>query len=147
MLDAVGDAKQWREVVFCGLGEPTLRLYEVLETARELRHRGAKVRLNTDGLANLVHARDVTADFEGSFDALSVSLNAQNEALYNTHCRPALPGAYDAAQEFVRRVREFVPRVTVTAIDGLPGIDVPACEARAKELGAGFRRRVLGRVG
>lgn len=146
LLDAVGE-DGFQEVVFCGLGEPTLRLYTVLEAASELRRRGARVRLNTDGLANLVHGRDVTPDLEDSIDAVSISLNAQDEETYNRHCRPPMPGAWAAVLEFAAHAREFVPRVTLTAIDGLAGVDIDACRAIAERLGVGFRRRELGKVG
>jgi TatD DNase family protein len=147
LIDAVGDPGQFDEVVFCGLGEPTLNLYIVLEAGAELRRRGARVRLNTDGLANLVHGRDVTPDLEDSIDAMSISLNAQNDDIYNLHCRPPMPGAFNAVIDFATRAREFVPDVTLTAIDGLPGVDIPACQAIADRLGVRFRRRELGKVG
>lgn len=147
LIAAAGDPSAFHEIVFCGLGEPTLRLYTVLEVGAELRQRGARVRLNTDGLANLVHGRDVTPDFEDSIDAISISLNAQNEDIYNRHCRPPKPGAYQAMLDFAARAREFVPSVTLTAIDGLAGVDIPACRAIAERLGVGFRRRELGKVG
>lgn len=147
LLAAAGDPGTWNEVVFCGLGEPTLRLYTVLEVGAELRRRGARVRLNTDGLANLVHRRDVTPDLEGSIDAVSISLNAQNEDLYIRHCRPPVRGAYEAVLDFARHAREFVPSVTLTAIDGLEGVDIAACRHIAEDLGVGFRRRELGKVG
>ena len=146
-IAAVGNPRDFQEIVFCGLGEPTLRLYTVLEAAAELRLRGARVRLNTDGLANLVHGRDVTPDLEDSIDALSISLNGQNEEVYNRHCRPPMPGAFEAVLDFAARAREFVPSVSLTAIDGLPGVDIPACRAIAERLGVGFRRRELGKVG
>jgi TatD family-associated radical SAM protein len=147
LIAAAGDTDAFQEIVFCGFGEPTLRLYTVLEAGAELRQRGARVRLNTDGLANLVHGRDVTPDLEDSIDAISISLNAQNEDLYNRHCRPPIPGAFEAVLDFTARAREFVPSVTLTAIDGLPGVDIPACRAIAERLGVGFRRRELGKVG
>jgi TatD DNase family protein len=147
LVAAAGDPSAFQEIVFCGLGEPTLRLYTVLEAGVELRQRGARVRLNTDGLANLVHGRDVTPDFEDSIDAISISLNAQNEELYNQHCRPPKPGAFDAVLDFAAHAREFVPSVTLTAIDGLAGVDIAACQAIAERLGVGFRRRELGKVG
>jgi TatD DNase family protein len=147
LIAAAGDPGAFHEVVFCGLGEPTLRLYTVLEAGAELRRRGGRVRLNTDGLANLVHGRDVTPDFEDSIDAISISLNAQNEDVYNRHCRPPMPGAFEALQDFAVRAREFVPSVILTAIDGLPGVDIGACRAIADRLGVGFRRRELGKVG
>ena len=147
ILEAVGDPHSYHEVVFCGLGEPMLRLYPLLEVAARLHSQGAHVRVNTDGLANLVYARDVTPDLEDNVDALSISLNAQNEATYNIHCRPRLAGAYAAVLDFAERARDFVPEVTLTAIDGLPGVDIAACERIAQYLGVNFRRRVLDEVG
>jgi len=147
LIAAAGDPRAFQEIVFCGLGEPTLRLYTVLETGTELRRRGGRVRLNTDGLANLIHGRDVTPDFEDSIDAISISLNAQNEDIYNRHCRPPMPGAFEALLDFATRAREFVPNVSLTAIEGLPDVNIPACQAIAERLGVGFRRRELGKVG
>lgn len=147
ILDAVGDPRGYHEVVFCGLGEPMLRLYPLLEVAARLRGQGARVRVNTDGLANLVYGRDVTPDLENNIDALSISLNAQNEATYNIHCRPKLTGAYAAVLDFAERARDFVPEVTLTAIDGLAGVDIAACERIARDMGVNFRRRVLDEVG
>jgi len=135
------------EVVFCGFGEPTLRLDVVLETAARLKAGGARVRVNTDGLANLVHGRDVTPELAGRVDALSISLNAQDEATYVRLCRPTLPGSYAAMQEFARLAKGFVPEVTLTAIDGLDRVDIAACERIARQLGVAFRRRFIDRVG
>ncbi|UCE88944.1 MAG: radical SAM protein [Pseudomonadota bacterium] len=147
LVAAVGDLARYREVVFCGLGEPTLRLDVLLEVARRLKERGAHVRINTDGLANLVHGRDVTTEFAGLIDSVSVSMNAQDAPTYERHCRPKLEGAFDAILDFVRKVKVHVPEVTLTAIDGLPGVDIDACQRTADELGVSFRRRVLDVVG
>ena len=147
LVAAVGDPAQYNEIVFCGLGEPTLRLVTVLEVARRLHGRGARIRINTDGLANRVHDRDVTPEMAGIIDALSVSLNAQDELTYFRHCRPKLPGSYDAVLDFVRCARAHVPDITLTAIDGLAGVDIPACKKIAEELGVKFRARVLDEVG
>jgi TatD DNase family protein len=147
LIDAVGDPAQYEEIVFCGLGEPTLRLDVLFEVADALHGRGARLRLNTDGLAGLVHGRDVTPELSGRIDALSVSLNAQDESTYDRHCRPGAKGAYPALLRFVARARAHVPDITVTAIDGLEGVDVEACEKIARELGVKFRRRVLDEVG
>lgn len=147
LIAAIGDPARYREVVFCGLGEPTLRLEVLLAVAREVKRRGGRTRVNTDGLANLVHGRDVTPEFEGVIDTLSVSLNAQNEDVYDRHCRPKRPGSYPAMLDFVRRATRHVPRVMVSALDGLEGVDIAACERIAAELGAQWRGRVLDEVG
>lgn len=147
VLAAVGDPARYREIVFCGLGEPTLRLETLLETAAALKQRGARIRLNTDGLANRVHGSDVTAALGGCIDALSVSLNAQDAPTYDRHCRPPSAGAYAAVCDFVRCARRHIPDITLTAIDGLDGVDITACRARAERLGVSFRRRILDQVG
>lgn len=147
IIAAVGNPGDYREIVFCGLGEPTLRLYTLLEVVSQIRTRAKRIRINTDGLANLVYERDVSPDLEGLIDALSISLNAQNAEIYEQHCRPSVPGTYEAMLDFVKRARDFVPEITLTAIDGLPGVDIKACEKIARHLGVRFRRRVLDEVG
>ncbi len=147
VLAAIGDPANDREIVFCGLGEPTLNLPVLLEVARALKAQGKYIRLNTDGLANLVYGRDVTPELAEVVDAVSISMNAQDEATYDRHCRPKQAGAFQAMQDFARRAGERGMAVTLTAIDGLDGVDIAACEQIAVRLGAGFRRRVLDVVG
>ncbi len=147
LLKAVGDPGDFQEVVFCGLGEPTLRLATLVKVGRTLRQRGARVRLDTNGLANQYHGRDVTPELATAVDAISISLNAQDEATYERYCRPKQPGAYAALLDFIKRAREPIPDVTVTAIDGLEGVDIAACARIAADLGVKFRRRLLDQIG
>jgi TatD family-associated radical SAM protein len=147
ILAAIEDPAAYREVVFCGFGEPTLRLKVLLETATHIRQLGGRVRVNTDGLANLVHKRDVLPELGACVDALSVSLNAQDPETYERHCRPALPGSHAAVLDFLERAPRWIGDVTATAIDGLAGVDIDACERLAQERGVLFRRRVLDVVG
>ena len=147
IVAAAGDPADYAELVFCGLGEPTLRLEVMLEVARRMKARGAHIRVNSDGLANLVHGRDVTPEFAGVVDALSISMNAHDEATYERHCRPRHADSFTAMLEFARLARRHVPEVTMTAIDGLEGVDIIACRHIAQRLGVGFRRRVLDVVG
>jgi len=148
LVDAVGDPSGFGAIVFCGLGEPLLRLETVLEVADRLKRQGApKIRVNTDGLANLVSGKDVTPLLEGVIDALSISLNAHDAETYDRHCRPRRPGSFEAVLEFARLAHDHVPEVTLTAIAGLDGVDIAACERLAREIGVGFRRRELDVVG
>lgn len=147
VIAAIGDPSIYREVVFCGYGEPTLRLKLVLEVAEYIKTRGGKVRINTDGLANLTHKRNVLPEMAGRVDSLSVSLNAQNAEVYDRHCQPTLRGSYEAVLDFLREAPRYVPEVTASAIDGLEGVDIEACRALAERLGVRFRRRVLDMVG
>jgi len=149
IMAAVGDVSRWREIVFCGFGETTLRFETMKEVARRLRALGVtRIRLDTDGLANFVHERDVTPELAGLVDAVSVSLNAPDPATYVKLVRPGKPGdAFGGVQDFIRRVKRYVPDVTATVV-GLPNLDVEACRRIAEdELGVKFRVREYDVVG
>ncbi|MCM1511727.1 MAG: TatD family nuclease-associated radical SAM protein [Oxalobacter formigenes] len=143
LVVAAGDPAGYDEVVFCGMGEATMRLDVLLEAARRLREKGARLRLNTSGVANIEHGRDVAPELARYIQSVSVSLNAQNEEVYNRHCRPKRPGTYASVLGFIRSAKAAGADVTVTAVDGLPGVDIAACAAMAAEMGVKFRRRVL----
>ena len=82
IVASISDPARYAEVVFCGYGEPTLRLKVLLEVARWIKAHGGRVRVNTDGLANLVHKDDTLPLLAECVDALSVSMNAQNAEIY-----------------------------------------------------------------
>lgn len=147
IIAAIGDPTAYTEVVFCGYGEPTLRLKVLLEVARWIKAHGGRVRVNTDGLANRVHKRNVLPEMQGLVDSLSVSMNAQNAQVYARHCRPQLPGSFEAMLDFLALAPRYIPQVTATAIEGLEGVEMAACERLAHERGVRFRRRQLDRVG
>ena len=147
ILAAIDQPARYREVVFCGFGEPTLRLKVLLETSRHIRAGGGRVRLNTDGLANLVHKRDVLPEMASCIDALSVSMNAQDPDVYDRHCRPTLAGSYGAMLDFLGRAPRHITEVSASAIDGLDGVDIAGCARLADRLGVQFRRRELDIVG
>ncbi len=147
IIDRLGDVASVEEVVFCGFSEPTLRLKVLLEVAQFVRSAGGRVRVNTDGLGNLVHRRNILPELASCVDALSISLNAQNQAVYDRHCQPGLPGAYEALREFITQAPHYIPDVTVTAIHGLDGVDIDACRTIARQAGVKFRQRELDVVG
>lgn len=141
MVAAAGDPRAYRTIVFTGPGEPTVRLYDVLEAARRIRYQGGVIRIDTNGLANLVHGRDVTPDLEGIVDALSVSLNAQDAETYDFYCRPQQPDSYTAVLDFIERASLYVPDIALTAVDGLPKVDMEACRRLSNRIGARFLPR------
>jgi len=147
IIAAIGDPTDYEEVVFCGFGEPTLRLKVLKAVAGWIKEQGGRVRLNTDGLGSLVNKRNILPELEGLVDSVSVSLNAQDAEVYDRHCRPQLKGSWQAVLDFLAEAPQYIPRVTATAIDGLEGVDIKACERLARELGVGFRRRELDKVG
>jgi cyclic pyranopterin phosphate synthase len=137
------------EVVFTGLGEPTRRLDVLLEVTRRLVRSGvSRVRLDTDGLANLREGRDVTPELAAAgLAALVVSLNAPDAATYLRLC-PNRHGqaAWEAVREFIRAGVRHVPEVHASFV-AVPGLVMEDCRMAAEELGAGFRWRPYDRVG
>lgn len=132
------------EVVFVGLGEPTLALDAVLAGVEWAHRRGLPTRLNTNGQGELLNpGRDVVAELAAAgLRAASVSLNAPDEATYDRLCRPLVTPAFAAVTAFVRRAVEAGIDVTATVVD-LPEVDKQAAAALAADLGASFRVRRL----
>lgn len=147
IIRLINDPTQYAEIVFCGYGEPTLRLKDLLKVARAVKAKGGHTRINTDGLANRVHKRDVTREMAECIDALSISLNAQDEATYNRHCEPSLKGSHAEVLSFIEAAAKVIPDVSATAIDGLEGVDVEQCATLTEARGAKFRARYLDLVG
>lgn len=147
ILEAIGEAKP-SELVFCGLGEPTLRLEVVKKVAAEVKKRGLKVRLCTNGEGSLLNKRDIVPELVGLVDVLSVSLNAPDKETYNRICRPSDPDrAFDAVIEFIKKSRELLPEVVVSSVDLPEGVDMESVRDLAKSLGVQFRLRPYNMLG
>ena len=148
ILTAVGDPKKYGEIVFCGFGEPLLRLDLVKTVAAELKKEGAKIRIDTDGQANLVYGRNILPEMKGLVDAVSVSLNAENAQKYHRLCRsPFGEKGFEGVLDFLREAKKVIPEVTATALT-MPGVDLEACRKLAEEeLGVKFRPRAYDEVG
>ncbi|WP_223668821.1 TatD family nuclease-associated radical SAM protein [Kangiella shandongensis] len=147
VIATLPDLMNYKEVVFCGYGEPTLRLKQLLAIARYCKKYGIRTRLNTDGLGNVVHKRDIIPELAEVVDSVSISLNAQDTETYTNHCQPQLKSAYLAVHQFIRRAVDFFAEVRVTAIEGLEGVDIEQCRTIAERYGATFVPRYLDKVG
>ncbi len=147
LIKEIGDPGRYAEIVFCGYGEPLLRIEVVKAVAAEVKRLGGKVRIDTNGHANLIHKRNVVPELAGLVDAISVSLNAQNAELYNKISQPSFGiETYGAVKEFIREAKKYIPDVTVTVVS-LSEVDIDACRKIADELGAKFRVREYNVVG
>jgi len=147
VLKTLDGSGRCREVVFCGYGEPTLRIKFLVEVARILRARGIRTRLNTNGHGNLIHRRSIVQDLVGLMDEVSVSLNAENDEKYNAIVRPHFGvGTFEKVKEFVLECKKVIPKVVVTFVE-VPEIDVAACQRVAEALGVEARFRKLDVVG
>ncbi|NOQ51797.1 MAG: YchF/TatD family DNA exonuclease [Desulfuromonadaceae bacterium] len=144
---AIGDPAQYSEVVFCGYGEPLLRLDLIKEIATWLKEQKVRVRINSDGQANLVHGRNILPELQGLIDTISISLNAPNAADYQRLCQSSYgEQSYQAVKDFLQQAGKYIPDVTATAVT-YPGIDIAACKQVAEELGVEFRAREYNEVG
>ncbi len=148
VIDAVGDPSRYDEIVFCGYGEPTLRLDCVIEVAKALKAKGAKIRLTTNGHGNLIHKRSIVSELAGLIDKVSVSLNAASSEAYEKICRPSFgPRAFDEIKKFIIECREKLPEVEATCVE-TEGVDIRECERLVTgELKVKFRPRRYNVVG
>ncbi len=130
------------EVVFTGLGEPTVQLDVLLEVVRWLAANGLASRVDTNGHASLLHpGRAVVEELVAAgLDGISVSLNAPDAASYDELCHPSHPGAFAAVLDFIRESVQAGLETTVTMV-GIPGLPVGPVAELAAELGAVFRVR------
>ncbi|OPX86264.1 MAG: molybdenum cofactor biosynthesis protein A [Pelotomaculum sp. PtaB.Bin104] len=141
LLEAAGDVRRYREVVFCGYGEPLIRVDLVVEAARALKAQGVSVRVNTNGQAGLYHGRNIAAELAGLVDTISISLNASDAAHYAALCRPGQgEEAFPAILEFAAQCTKYIPTVILTVVRW-PGVDIARCRQIARDLGVYLRVR------
>lgn len=137
------DLTKYDEAVFCGYGEPLVRLNELLEIADHIKKvSDLPVRINTNGLGNLIHGKDVVSMLKGHVDAVSISLNAPNSRRYTEICHPQQGGAaYYAMLEFAKSAVRVIGDVTMSVVDVISEEEIAECATIARELGAKFRVR------
>ena len=134
------------EVVFCGFGEPTMRLAELTELLRWVRaqHPSVHTRVNTNGLSDLAYGRDTAPDFGGGLlDTISVSLNASNAERYLELTRSKFGiGSFAAMLDFAVHCKAYVPEVVLTVVDHVEDDgEIAACQKICEERGLRLRVR------
>ena len=133
-----------KEIVFCGYGEPTMRLKVLLETAEKIKqlYPQIKLRLNTVGLGNLINKRDISGELAKNIDEISISLNSPDAQEWQRIVRPSPQYAaqgYSAMLDFVRACASKVS--TVVSIVDKQNIDIEKTKKLAQSLGAKLRVR------
>ncbi|MDD4179297.1 MAG: TatD family nuclease-associated radical SAM protein [Candidatus Margulisbacteria bacterium] len=143
VISAIGDPTKYKQIVFCGYGEPTIRLDVIKAVASALRvaHYTLPIRLDTNGHGNLFWGRNILPELKNLIDFISISLNAQNAEVYDRLCHSQYGAkAYPAVIEFIKAAKQYLPTVEATVVD-LPIVDKEACQKIAKDLGVNFRIR------
>lgn len=148
---SIDDPNKYKEVVFCGYGEPTLRLNVIKEVARKIKDAGGRVRLNTNGHGNIINKRNILPELQGLIDEVSVSLNADTSEAYDEVVQP-LPmfqnGVYDKVREFILESKKYIPAVQATIVTHQKEVDEAKCENIAKdEFEVNYRQRRYNIVG
>ena len=112
------DMSQYEEVVFCGFGEPTEALEVLLPVAKYVKETFSKpVRINTNGLGNLIWNRDITPEFKGLIDTVSISLNTPNADEYHNLVSSKFGmQSFDAMLDFAKKCTTYVPHVVMTTV-------------------------------
>lgn len=136
------------EIVFCGYGEPTERLDCLLAVCDYVKNdpllkEKLKMRLNTNGLSDLINDKPTAREFSGRLDAISISLNAPTAEKYNELCRPKFGiQSFDEILRFTEEVKQYVPDVTMSVVSGsISSQDIEECRKTAAKLGVKFRVR------
>lgn len=141
------DVCSYREIVFCGYGEPTYRIEDILWLVDQLKERfGGQlppVRINTNGHANLFLGRDVAPLLQGRIDTISISLNGSTPEEYCAVTKPRQGmQAWDAMLDFARECKEYVPHVVMTIVDkDKTPEEITRCRRLTEDLGVTLRIR------
>lgn len=138
------DLKNYEEIVFCGYGEPTERLDDLLEVAKYIKSKSdIKIRINTNGLCDLIHGEKTAFKLKGLIDTVSISLNATNKEDYLKTVRPKFGiDSYEAMLNFTKDCTNYVPNVIMTVVDVVTSPEEQElCRKICESVGATLRIR------
>ena len=134
-----------KEIVFCGYGEPLLKLDILKEVAKYIKdnYPNTKIRINTNGHANYVYKHNIVPELIGLIDEISVSLNGSTSEEYDELSQPKFKGAYDEVKKFIKACSESGIKTDTSIVDGYKGrrLNVKKCEEISESLGAKLRVR------
>jgi TatD family-associated radical SAM protein len=136
------DLSGYTEFVFCGFGEPLFAFDKIVEIGGFLRKAGKKVRLNTNGQADLIVGRNAAERLEDAVDTVSISLNASDAKKYNEICECAYgEDGFFSMLRFAKECVGRVKRVIFSVVNTIGEDEIKRCEKIAADIGAEFRVR------
>ncbi|MDI6766581.1 MAG: YchF/TatD family DNA exonuclease [Bacteroidota bacterium] len=141
VIRAIGDPTQHDEIVFCGFGEPTIRLDVVKEVAKWAKEHGGKVRLNTDGHGNIINHRNIVPELVGIVDAISISLNTTDPEQYGEMMQIDGKIFFQAMVDFAKECVKNKFDVVMTIVDLDEVDELKASAFVEKEIGVKLRNR------
>lgn len=136
------DFTNYEEFVFCGYGEPTCALDNLLAVADYVKSKKQlPIRVNSNGLGNLYHKKDIVPELAKVVDAISISLNAPSEEEYNKVTRPQFEGAYPAMLDFAENCQKAGIKTQLSVVDVLSKEAIETCQKIAEERGVFLKVR------
>lgn len=139
------EPEKYEEIVFCGYGEPILKLDELKEVAQYIREKYShlKIRINTNGQGNLIYKRNIVPELKGLIDSVSVSFNGENQQVYDAISLPKIENAYEGMKDFIKECVSQGIETTATIVTGYKNykVDLESCKTQIEEMGAIFRER------
>lgn len=130
------------ELVYCGYGEPTCALENLVASAKYAKEKyGLQVRVNTNGLGNLYHKKDIVPMLAEVVDTISISLNAPTKEAYMDVTRPQFEDAFEGMLAFAKECGKQIKSVKFTVVDVLSEEDIEASRRLAQEQGVELRVR------
>ncbi len=146
---AARDLTKYTELVFCGYGEPTERLEDMISVAKQVKAKYAlPIRVNTNGQSSLLYGKDTAPMYADAVDTVSISLNAPSAEEYDRVCHSKFGlAAYDGLLDFAARVKNYVPNVMLTVVDvALTPEEIEQCGQIAARVGVPLRvRKYIGK--
>lgn len=146
-VKAVIDSLDWSKyegAVFCGYGEPTNELELLLKTTSYMKenHPQIKLRLNTNGLSDLINGKSTAELICKDIDAVSISLNETTSEKYDKITRNIFPGkAFDAMLNFTRDCVKYCGDVRMTVVDVISKEEIEKARKICESTGAKFTVR------
>ena len=137
------DFSEYDEVVFCGYGEPTQALDNLIESAKYLKEKHSlKIRLNSNGLSDLINGKPTAHLLEGVVDSISISLNAPDSEAYQRVTRSKFgEDAYPALLKFAEECKKYIPSVKFTVVDVISEEEIEECKKISEKMGIPLRVR------
>lgn len=143
IIAQIQDPAQYHEIVFCGYGEPTYRLDDMLQICAYVHQKSGHTRLNTNGHGSFINHRDIAPELKGNIDAINISLNAPDALFYQPLCRPQIENAYEELLSFAKSCKANGLNAWFSVVDCIGQSQVEQCRKIAEEVGIPLRVREM----
>lgn len=141
-IDKFDFSKYNNSIIICGYGEPTCALNNLIDACKYLKSKGISIRLNTNGLSDLINKRETAKEICEVIDSVSISLNAPTAEKYNKVTQPSFgEPAFDAMLKFAKECKEYGIATKLTVVDVISKEDIEDCKKLCEEIGIPLRVR------